>query len=164
MAVTPNSAYFYVAAAASLLQVCHLDSKHRKQYRFGLLLAHTMLNILMSLNKEKRKVPPRRFNCYATYQVPGEKEWTKECQHLLLLHLTTPDTKLKSKQQTAYKEVQHSLASIFPYVDVLGGKHLVVIDNTIGLLPFWVSSEIEIHKGRPLLNWLLMKFFDNKTE
>ena len=164
MAVTPNSGYLYVAAAASLLQLRHLDSKHRKQYRFGLLMANTMQDISTSLNKEKRKVPPRRFNCYATYQVPGEKEWTKECERLLLLHLiTAPGTKLKSNRQTAYKEVRHSLASIFPYVDVLGGNHLVAIAGTLGFLPLWVTSEIEIHKGKPL-NWLLMKFFDDKAE
>jgi hypothetical protein len=163
MAVTPNSGYLYVAAAASLLQRRHVNSNHRKQYRFGLLVAHTMLNISTSLNKEKRKVPPRRFNCYATYQVPGEKEWTKQCEHLLLLHLTTPNPKKKSERQAAYKEVRHSLASIFPYVDVLGGNHLVAIAGTLGLLPLWVTSEIEIHKGRPL-QWLLMEFFEDITE
>jgi hypothetical protein len=42
MAVTPNSSYLFVAAAASLLQQPKLHPQHRKQYQFGLLLANTM--------------------------------------------------------------------------------------------------------------------------
>jgi hypothetical protein len=164
MAVTPNSAYLYVAAAASLLQRRQLDPEHRKEYRFGLLMAHTMCDIALRLKQEKRQLPPRRFNCYATYAVPGEKEWRKDCEQLLILHLTTPDTKLKIERQTAYNEVRQSLADIFPYVDVLGGNHLVAIAGTLGFLPLWVASEIEINKeGRPL-KWLLTKFFEDKTE
>jgi hypothetical protein len=164
MGVTPNSSYLYVAAASSLLQQPRaINPKHRKGYRFGLLVANVMRDIHSSLEKEKRQLPPRRFNCYAKYHVPDEREWNHECDRLLLLHLTTPDTKLKSERQTAYKEVRHSLAAIFPYVDVLGGNHLVAIAGTLGLLPLWVTTEIEIHKGRSL-NWLLAKFFDDKKE
>jgi hypothetical protein len=59
--------------------------------------------------------------------------------------------------------VRHSLAGIFPYVDVLGGNHLVAIPGTLGLLPLWVTGEIEIHRGR-LITWLLTKFFLDKKE
>jgi hypothetical protein len=59
MAVTPNSAYLYVAAAASLLQHRTLDSKHQKEYHFGLLMANMMREISTSLTNEKRKVLPR---------------------------------------------------------------------------------------------------------
>jgi hypothetical protein len=55
----------------------------------------------------------------------------------------------------------HYLAAIF--LDVLGGNHLVAIAGTLGLLPLWVTSEIEIHEGCSL-NWLLTKLFTNKTE
>jgi hypothetical protein len=129
-----------------------------------LLMANMMREISTSLTNEKRKVLPRWFNCYAsTYQVPGEIEWSKECEHLLILHLTTPNMKMKIERWTAYKEVSHLLASIYPYVDVLGGNDLITIAGTLGLLPLWVTSEIEIHKGRPL-NWLLTKTCDNKME
>jgi hypothetical protein len=47
-------------------------------------------------------------------------------------------------------------------MDVLGGNHLVAIAGTLGLLPLWVTSEIEIHKGRSM-NWLLSKFFPDKN-
>jgi hypothetical protein len=47
-------------------------------------------------------------------------------------------------------------------MDVLGGNHLVAIAGTLGLLPLWVTSEIEIHKGQ-LMNWLLSKFFPDKN-
>jgi hypothetical protein len=163
MAVAPNSAYLYVAAASSLLQVRHLNPIHRKNYRFGLLLANTMIDIHKALVTEKRSLPPRRFNCYAKYRVPEEEEWNKQCDRLLLLHFTTPDTKVKTERQLAYKEVRHSLADIFPYVDVLGGNHLVAIGGTLGLLPLWVTSEIEIHRGCSI-TWLLTKHFPDKTE
>jgi hypothetical protein len=45
MAVTRNSAYLYVAAASSLLQVTHLNDIHKKNYRFGLLLANMMVEM-----------------------------------------------------------------------------------------------------------------------
>ena len=60
------------------------------------------------------------------------------------MHLTTPDSKLKSEWQIAYKEVQNVLANIFPNVDGLGGNHLVAIAGTLGFLPLCVSTEIEI--------------------
>jgi hypothetical protein len=163
MAVCPNSSYLYVAAAASLLQQRRLDPKHRTKYRFGLLVATTMRDIHTSLVSEKRNLPPRRFNCYATYAVPDEMEWNEQCNRLLILHLTTADTKLKSERQLAYEEVRVSLASIFPYVDILGGNHLVAIAGSLGLLPLWVTTEIEVHKGRAM-KWLLEKFFPNEKE
>jgi hypothetical protein len=163
MAVTPNSAYLYVAAASCLLQIPRLNPKHRKKYRFGLLIANLMIDIHQALEKEKRKLPPRRFNCYAKYSVPSEVEWSKQCDQLLILHFTTPNTKLKSERQSAYKEVRQALAAIFPYVDVLGGNHLVAIAGTLRLLPLWVTTEIEIHKGRPV-TWLLSKFFTDTSE
>jgi hypothetical protein len=163
MAVTPNSAYLFVAAATTLLQVPRLNPKHRKNYRFGLLMANLMIDIHRSLEKEGKKLPPRRFNCYAPYSVPTEKDWNHQCDRLLLLHFTTPNTKLKVERRAAYREVRHSLADIFPYVDVLGGNHLVAIAGTLGLLPLWVTTEIEIHKGRSI-TWLLTKFFTDKAE
>ena len=163
MAVAPNSAYMYVAMASSLLQVRHLNPIHHKNYQFGLLLANLMTDIHKALVTEKRTLPPRRFNCYAKYIVPDEQEWNKQCDRLLLLHFTTPDTKVKSEQRSAYKEVRCLLADIFPYVDVLGGNHLVAIAGTLGVLPLWVTSEIEIHKGRSI-TWLLTKFFPDKQE
>jgi hypothetical protein len=63
----------------------------------------------------------------------------------------------------AYKEVRHKLAAIFPYVNVLGGNHLVAITGTMGMLPLWVPSEIEIHKGRSM-KWLLEKFLDKEGQ
>jgi hypothetical protein len=84
MAVTPNSAYLYVAAAAALLQESSINPKHRVDYRFGLLLAHTMLDIHSSLVAERRTNPPRRFNCYSAYTVPDETHWNQECDRLLL--------------------------------------------------------------------------------
>ncbi len=60
------------------------------------------------------------------------------------MHLTTPDSKLKSEWQTAYNEVRNVLANIFPNVDVLGSNHLVAIAGTLGFLPLCVSTEIEI--------------------
>ncbi len=57
MAVAPNSAYLYVAAASTLLQLPRLNPKHRKNYRFGLLVANLMVNIHGSLEKENRKLP-----------------------------------------------------------------------------------------------------------
>jgi hypothetical protein len=163
MAVTPNSAYLFVAAASTLLQIPRLNPKHRRNYRFGLLVANLMVDIHRTLEKEKRKLPPRRFNCYAAYSVPLEKEWSHQCDRLLLLHFTTPNTKLKAERRAAYREVRHALADIFPYVDVLGGNHLVAIAGTLGLLPLWVTTEIEIHKGRSI-TWLLTKFFTDKVE
>jgi hypothetical protein len=44
MAVTPNTAYIFVAAASSMLQQGKLDSKHQKGYRFGFLLASMMMD------------------------------------------------------------------------------------------------------------------------
>jgi hypothetical protein len=71
------------------------------------------------LGAEKRQLPPRRFNCYAKYQVPDKHQWNKECDQLLPLHFMTPKTKLKSERKLAYSEVRHSLADIFPYyVDI----------------------------------------------
>jgi hypothetical protein len=55
MVVTPNSAYLYVAATASILQESNINPKHWVDYRFGLLLAHTMLNIHSSLVAERRE-------------------------------------------------------------------------------------------------------------
>ena len=121
-----------------------------------------MKSIHQNLVHEKRQVPPRRFNCYAQYEVPTETEWNQQCDRLLILNLTIPDTKLKTERQSAYKEVRHRLAAIFPYVDVLGGNHLVAIAGTLGLLPLWVRTEIEIHKGRSL-KWLLTKYYPNKS-
>jgi hypothetical protein len=163
MAVTPNSSYLYVAAATALLHQRSLNPKHRKKYRFGFLMARMMRDIHLKLINDKRQLPPRRFCCYAKYRVPDLEDWNHECDRLLLLHLTTPDPKLKSDRRTAYKEVRHSMANIFPYVDVLGGNHLVAIAGTLGLLPLWVTMEIEIHKGRSLV-WLLEKFFEDKQE
>ena len=163
MAVTPNSAYLFVSAATTLLQLPRLNQKHRKNYRFGLLMANLMIDIHQTLEKEGRKLPPRRFNCYAPYLVPLEKEWSNQCDRLLLLHFTTPNTKLKVERRAAYREVRHSLADIFPYVDVLGGNHLVAIAGTLGLLPLWVTTKIKIHKGCSI-TWLLTKFFTDKAE
>jgi hypothetical protein len=163
MAVAPNSAYLYAAAAASLLQRRQLDKKHRKGYRFGLLLANVMKDIHLSLERQNKMLPPRRFNCYATYSIPGEAEWNKQCDKMLVLHLTTPDTKLKTERRAAYMEVRRELTSILPYVDVLGGNHLVAIAGTIGLLPLWVTTEIEIHHSRSM-KWLLTKFFADAKE
>ena len=84
-----------------------------------------MVDIHQALVKEKRSLPPRCFACYAKYHVLEEEEWNKQCDRLLLLHFTTPDTKVKAERRSAYKEVRHLLADIFPYVDVLGGNHLV---------------------------------------
>jgi hypothetical protein len=93
----PISAYLYTAAAASLLQRQHLDLKHRKGYQFGLLLANIMKDIHLRLEEEKKTLPPRRFNCCATYATPGESEWVEQCDRFLLLHFTTPDIKLKAE-------------------------------------------------------------------
>jgi hypothetical protein len=49
------------------------------------------------------------------------------------------------------------------YVDVLGGDHLVAFADILGLLPLWVTSEIEIHKGHSL-TWILTKFFPDRME
>jgi hypothetical protein len=163
LAVTPNSTYLFVAAVSAIVQQGRIDPKHRQGYRFGFFLANLMIDIHAGLEKESRKLPPRRFNCYRKYVVPNEQDWNRECDRLLLLHLTTPDTKVKSERHTAYKDVRHALADIFPYVDVLGGNHLVAIAGTLGVLPLWLTSEIEIHKGRPM-KWLLAKFFDNEKE
>jgi hypothetical protein len=104
------------------------------------------------------------FNsCYTKYRVPEEEEWNKQCDRLLLLHFTTPNIKVKSERRSAYKEVRHLLADIFPYVDVLGGNHLVAIAGTLGLLPLWVTGEIEIHRDHSI-TWLLTKFFPDKKE
>jgi hypothetical protein len=127
MAVTPSSAYMYVAAASSLLQVTHLNDINGKNYQFGLLLANMMVDIYQALVDEKRSLTPQRFSCYAKYRVPEEEEWNKQCDRLLLLHFTTPNTEVKSERRSAYKEVRQSLADIFPYVDVLGGNHVVAI-------------------------------------
>jgi hypothetical protein len=59
--------------------------------------------------------------------------------------------------------VRHSLVDIFPYVDVLGGNHLVAIAGTLGLLPLWVTAEIEVHRGRSI-TWLLTNLFPEKKE
>ena len=56
----------------------------------------------------------------------------------------------KTERRTAYMEVQRELTSILSYVDVLGGNHLVAIAGTIGLLPLWVTTEVEIHRSRPM--------------
>ncbi len=61
IAVTPNSAYLYVAVASSLLQIRQLNLIHRKNYRFGLLLANMMVDIHQALVEENRSLPPRRF-------------------------------------------------------------------------------------------------------
>jgi hypothetical protein len=45
MGVTPNGAYLYVAAATALLEVSSINPRHRKAYRFGLLLANMMTDI-----------------------------------------------------------------------------------------------------------------------
>jgi hypothetical protein len=140
-----------------MLQEGKLDLKHQKGYHFGFLLASMMIDIHSSLVDKKRKLPPRK------YMVPTIHDWNKECDRLLLLHLTTPDIKVKSKQQASYRDVWHSPAYIFPYVDVLGGNHLVATASTLGLLPLWITSDIEIHKSRSIL-WLLSKFIDDKKE
>jgi hypothetical protein len=166
MAVTPNSAYLFVAGAASLLQRPKLDPQHRSGYRFGLLLANVMKDIHLSLLAEKKHVPPRRYSCYAAYHVPDEQEWKHQCDRLLILHLATPTTppKLKHERRTAYEKIRSSLADVFPYVDVLGGNHLAAIAGTLGILPLWVTSEIEIDKTGRSFEWLLTKFFDNERE
>jgi hypothetical protein len=97
--VTPNSAYLYVTAAASLLQKRQLNLKQRKHYQLGSLMLNMMCTIHRSLEEEKKKLRPRRFNCYAKYQVPNEHEWNNKCDRLLLLQLMTPDMKLKIEQQ-----------------------------------------------------------------
>jgi hypothetical protein len=56
----------------------------------------------------------------------------------------------KTERRTAYMEVRRELTSILSYVDVLGGNHLVAIAGTIGLLPLWVTTEVEIHRSRPM--------------
>jgi hypothetical protein len=164
MAVTPNSTYLYVAAATALLQQEELNPRHREDFRFGLLLANLMTNIHKSLIAQNKKMPPRRFCCYATYAVPDEYEWNKQCEKLLLLHLSTSDGKKnKAERRAAYLQVRRDLSDVLPYVDVLGGNHLVAIAGTLGLLPFWVTAEIELHKGRSV-NWLLSKFFEDKKQ
>jgi hypothetical protein len=115
MAVTSNSPYLYVAAASSLLQIMHLNLIYCKNYQFGLLLANMMVDIHQALVNEKISLPPRRFSCYAKYHVREEEEWNRQCDRLLLLHFTTPDTKVKT-ERSAYEEVRHSVADIFPYV------------------------------------------------
>jgi hypothetical protein len=47
---------------------------------------------------------------------------------------------------------------------VLGWNHLVAIAGTIGLLPLWVTTEVEIHNRSRPMNWLMTKFFDNPKE
>jgi hypothetical protein len=164
MAVTPNSTYLYVAAATALLEQEDIDPQHREDFRFGMLVATMMVDIHRSLIDQTRSLPPRRFNCYATYRVPDEFEWNKQCEKLLLLSLTTPDSKQsKTQRRTAYIQIRRDLSEVLPYVDVLGGNHLVAIAGTLGLLPFWVTDEIEIHKGRPI-DWLLTKFFADKKQ
>ena len=165
MAVTPNSTYLFVAAATALLeQEDDIDPQHREDFRFGLLVANLMVDIHRSLINQKRSLPPRRFNCYATYRVPDELEWNQQCEKLLILSLTTPDSKqTKSERRTAYRQIRRDLSDVLPYVDVLGGNHLVAIAGTLGLLPFWVTNEIEVHKGRPI-EWLLAKFFEDKKQ
>jgi hypothetical protein len=106
-----------------------------------------MIDIHQALVDKKRSFPPRHFSCYAKYHVPEEEEWDKQCDRLLLLHFTTKDTNVKTERHSAYKEVRHSLADIFPYVDFFGGNHLVAIAGTLGLLPWWVTTEIEIHRS-----------------
>jgi hypothetical protein len=163
MAVAPNSAYLFVAAALTLLQAGDLNTQHRQKYRFGLLVANLMVDISRALVAEKRRIPPHRYNCYATYQVPDEQQYNKDCDRLVLLNLVTPNTKLKSERRLAHTEVCQSLADIFPYVDILGGNHLVAIAGTLGPSPLWVTLEIEVHNGQPI-TWLLTKLFPNKTE
>ena len=163
MAVAPNSSYLYAAASTVLLQLGKLNPRHRKQYRFGLLVANLMNDIHQKLANGRRKCPPRRFNCYRKYVVPDEEDWNEECDRLLLLHLTTPDIKKKADRQAAYKEVRRALADIFPNVDVLGGNHLVAIAGTLGLLPLWVTTEIEIQPGRST-KWLMTRFYADETE
>ena len=47
-------------------------------------------------------------------------------------------------------------------MDVLGGSHLVAIAGILGILPLWVTSEIEIRKGHSL-QWLLSKCFPDES-
>jgi hypothetical protein len=57
-----------------------------------------MVDIYQALVNEKRSLPTRRFSCYAKYRVPPEEEeWNKQCDRLLLLHFTTPNTEVKSE-------------------------------------------------------------------
>jgi hypothetical protein len=163
MAVTPNSAYLFVAAVTALLQEPRVNSRHRKNYRFGLLIAHMMKDIHTRLVKEKRKLPPRRFACYARYHLPEEADWTKQCDQLLILHLTTPSAMWKKDKMAAYKAVREELAASFPYVNVLGGNHLVAIAGMLGFLPLWLTSQIEIQKGLSI-RWLLEKFYPKLKE
>lgn len=143
MTVTPNSSYLYVSATTALLQQDDLDPEHREDFRFGLLVANLMIYIHRSLIGQKLRLPPRQFNCYATYCVPDEPEWNMQCEKLLLLSLTSADSKqTKSERQTAYHQIRQDLCEVLPYVDVLGGNHLVAVAGTLGLLPFWVTNEI----------------------
>jgi hypothetical protein len=114
----------------------------------------------------KKARPPRRYSCYATYHVPDEQEWKHQCDRLLILHLTTSTSppKLKAERRTAYEKVRSALADVFPYIDVLGGNHLAAIAGTLGILPLWVTTEIEIDKTGRSFEWLLTKFFDNERE
>jgi hypothetical protein len=98
--------------------------------------------------------------------VPDEQEWKHQCDRLLILHLTTSTSppKLKAERRTAYEKVRSALADVFPYIDVLGGNHLAAIAGTLGILPLWVTTEIEIDKTGRSFEWLLTKFFDNERE
>ena len=55
------------------------------------------------------------------------------------------------------------LANIFPNLGVLGGNHLVAIAGTLGFLPLWVTTEIEMGMGRTM-KWLLTRFYLDKKE
>jgi hypothetical protein len=61
MAVAPNSANLFMAAASTLLQAGDLNTQDQQKYHFGLLLANLMVDISRALVAEKRQIPPRRY-------------------------------------------------------------------------------------------------------
>jgi hypothetical protein len=158
--VLPNTAYYFAAAAESLLCLgpSELHTRHRG-FAFGFLLASLSLHYRRIRSNNQ---PKNRFSIYWDPELPDGKEWEARCTlktfACLRFHSAFGSLVDKKKRAVQYRKLRIFFCSTTPNVDVLVTNHVLGICSCLGLLPSWVRGEVEVSPSSRYMQWFFEKF------
>ena len=147
--------YYFVAA-------CHLIlAKGENQppvggCEFGRYVLKLMIDVRNSV--DPNKVPSYRYGGSGAFSnktpLPGAEEWGLQCRQMtaVFLHCFKVDfDSLQTKDhQSVFESLEGQISGKMKNCGTLGTHHVIAFASVLGLLPFWMLSQVRMdEKGRP---------------
>ena len=146
--------YYFVAA-------CHLILAKGQDFppvggcEFGRFLLKLMQSIRKSV--DTKLVPSYRYGGSGQFAegtaLPSQQDWAQQCRGMTIVFLQCfkVDSAVKAADlQRVYDSLEGQISAKMKYCDVLGTHHVIAFGAVIGVLPFWMLSQVrQDSKGRP---------------